>query len=155
MPLSPWSPVEARAEIPAPPEEVFDVLSNTRTYPEWLVGAQRIRAVDPEFPAPGAEFHHSVGPSEAVTVDDSSEVLEVLPPYRLELQVHVGPLRGIVDFLVAPTGGGSEVRFRERPAGRARVLLPVLRPFLHARNARSLHQLTEYLALPAATAPGP
>ncbi len=140
-----WSPVEARADIPAPPGDVFAVLSDPRTYPDWLVGAQRIRAVDPDFPKPGAEFHHSVGPTKDVTVDDSSEVLEVLPPYHLELRVSAGPMRGIVDFVVAPTSDGSEVRFRERPAGRARALLPVIRPVLHARNARSLRQLAGYV----------
>ena len=39
----PWSPVEVHAELPAPPDEVFEVLADPETYPEWLIGAQRIR----------------------------------------------------------------------------------------------------------------
>jgi uncharacterized protein YndB with AHSA1/START domain len=139
--LAPWSPVEVRRDITASPEDVFAVLAEPRTYPDWLVGAQRIRSVDPEFPAPGAAFDHSVGPAQAATIDDSSEVLAADPPHRLSLLVHAGPLRGRVDLLVLRTEDGTEVRFRERPVGWAILLTPIVRPSLHARNRESLRRL--------------
>ena len=46
--------VEVSTFLPAPPQEVFDVISDPDTYPSWLVGAKRIRHVDPDFPEQAA-----------------------------------------------------------------------------------------------------
>ena len=48
-------------QIDASPAAVFAVLVNPETYPKWLVGADRIRGVDPDWPAIGSKFHHVVG----------------------------------------------------------------------------------------------
>lgn len=140
-----FSAVEARTEMAATPDEVWRTIADPDTYPDWLVGAQRIRAVDPAFPKPGAEFHHSVGPVEAATVDDSTTATKAEPPYRLDLHVRAGPFRAAVELRVAPTAQGSEVRFSERATGPWAVAMPALRPFLHARNAESLRRLSGYL----------
>jgi uncharacterized protein YndB with AHSA1/START domain len=144
-----WSPVEVRRELAHPVEVVFAVLADPHTYPTWLVGAQRMRSVDDDFPAPGSEFHHSVGVAEA-TVDDRSEVIAVAAPHRLEMQVEVGPIHGVVELLVDDAAGGSSVRFRERPAGLAAILTPLTRPVLAARNTESLRRLDELLGQMAA-----
>lgn len=135
------SPAEARITIAASPEAVFGVLSDPRTYPDWLAGAQRIRHVDPDFPRPGAEFDHEVGPTEEATVADDSKSLVVDPPHRLQLEVHVGPITGLVDFQLEPTGQGTEVRFRESTVGRLGFAMPVLRPMIGLRNKGSLERL--------------
>ena len=93
-----YSPVEARTTIHRPRHDVFRTIADPKTYPTWLVGAQRIRHVDRAFPAPATSFDHSVGPTPEATVDDSSEVLAADPPRRLELQVHVGPVDAEVTF---------------------------------------------------------
>lgn len=139
-----WSPVEVRAEIAASPTEVFDVLAEPRTYPEWLVGAKRIRDVDADFPSKGAEFDHTVGAG-PVSIDDSTEVIDVQRPERLELRVKAGHFNGEVVFLLLPSPKGTEVRFRERPIGPPAALTPLLRPSLQARNAESLKQLRELI----------
>lgn len=145
-PLSLWSPVEVRRTVAAPRDEVFDAIADPRTYPDWLVGAQRIRHVDPSFPAPGSEFAHSVGPSDEVTVDDTSEAVAVDEDRRLVLEVRVGPVRGGVEFVLgAPTPQTTEIVLRERPIGPAVVLTPVLRPSLGARNEESLRRLDAFL----------
>jgi carbon monoxide dehydrogenase subunit G len=136
-----FSPSEARTEVAVTPEVVWAVISDPRTYPDWLVGAQRIRAVDPAFPAPGTEFHHSVGATEEATIDDTTQATHADPPFRLGLEVHAGPFEADVELLVLPSPEGSEIRFRERPKGGWIALTPVLRPFLHARNAASLRRL--------------
>lgn len=142
--LRPWRPVEVRATVHASPDQVFDLISEPRTYPDWLVGTKEIRSVDRAFPAAGASFHHSVGVG-PVTLDDSTTVVEVGPWRRLELEVHLGPVHGDVELLVLPCGDGSEIRFRERPIGLGAILTPVLRPLLAARNARSLARLGDLL----------
>lgn len=136
-----WSPVEVERLVAAPPAAVYAAVSDPTTYPRWLVGAQRIRSVDPGFPAPGTAFHHSVGPVEEATVDDRSESIAADPPHRLVLDVHVGPLDGTVEFLLSAADDGTRVVFRETPRGLPRLALPGLRPVLHARNTRSIQQL--------------
>lgn len=143
-----YGPVVVTVDVPAPAEAVYEVLADPTTYPDWLVGAQRIRAVDPDFPAPGSEFHHSVGPSSGVTVDDRTESLGAVPGRHVALDVHAGPLRGRVDFDLAPADGepGTRVRFSERPTGPLAALTPFLRPHLAARNLASLHKLRDRLS---------
>jgi uncharacterized protein YndB with AHSA1/START domain len=140
------SPVEARTEVPVAPEVVWATVSDPETYPDWLVGAQRMRSVDRDFPAPGSQLHHSVGPTKALTVDDATESTRADPPHRLELRVHAGPFQADVEMLILPSPKGSEIRFRERPSGISSVLTPFLRPILHARNVESLRRLSERLA---------
>lgn len=142
----PWSPIEVWAELPAPPEDVFDVLADPTTYPDWLVGAQRIRAVDPEFPAAGAEFEPTVGAPPTGNVEGHTQSLGADPPHRLDLEVHAGPFHGVVDFEVEPYAAGtSRVCFREAATGPLAVLTPLLRPLVYARNGRSLKRLAGYL----------
>ena len=43
------------------PDDVFAVLGDGWLYPVWVVGAARMRDVDPEWPAEGANIHHSLG----------------------------------------------------------------------------------------------
>lgn len=139
------SPVEVQGHLPSSPDAVWAVLADPYTYPDWLVGAQRMRSVDDGFPRPGTAFHHSVGPIEEATVDDRSESLDADPPHRLLLDVHIGRLEGIVEFVITPEGDGSRLVFREKPAGTMAVATPALRPLLFARNERSLRQLRALL----------
>jgi uncharacterized protein YndB with AHSA1/START domain len=139
------SPAEARITIAAPPADVYEVLSDPETYPEWLAGAQRIRHVDAAFPREGARFDHEVGPSDSVTVADDSRALIDDPPNRLQLEVHVGPVTGLVDFRLRATGEGTEVVFRESVTGRLGLAMPVLRGAIHARNKASLERLKAHL----------
>jgi uncharacterized protein YndB with AHSA1/START domain len=135
------SPAEVRLVVPAPPEAVFAVLSDPRTYPEWLAGAQRIRAVDDGFPEPGAKFEHEVGPAEATTVADDSEAVEVDAPRRLVLEVHAGVVKGEVEFELERTSDGTLVTFRERAIGPLGAAMPVLRGPIFLRNRGSLEKL--------------
>jgi uncharacterized protein YndB with AHSA1/START domain len=149
----PWSPVEVHQSIDAPRDEVFNTLTDPRTYPDWLVGAQRIRDVDQDFPTPGSKFDHSVGPTPDVTADDETKAIAVQGHRRLVLEVHVGPVKGEVEFTLKKRGDdATEVRMRERPLGPAAVLTPALRPLLAARNMASLRNLARVVAEQASAA---
>ena len=140
------SPAEVRLTVPAPPEAVFAVLSDPETYPDWLAGAQRIRQVDDDFPAPGATFDHEVGPTEATTVADDTESVAVDAPNRLVLEVHAGPMRGLVEFELERTGEGTLVTFRESTLGPLGVAMPLLRGPIFLRNRASLERLRQRFA---------
>ncbi len=139
------SPVEARTEVAAAPAEVWSTISDPTTYPDWLVGTQQIRGVDPAFPRAGSEFRHSVGPAGALTIDDSTTATHAARPHRLDLLVRAGPFRAEVEMLVVPSPKGSEIRFSERPVGVSAAFTPLIRPILHSRNAESLRRLSAYL----------
>jgi uncharacterized protein YndB with AHSA1/START domain len=145
-----YAPSTVEKVLSAPPDTVFDILAEPRTYPDWLVGAEHMRAVDPEFPRQGAEFQHSVGPTKGLTVDDKTKSLGAVEDHRLALEVHAGPFVARVDFELLPEPGGrTRVRFSERPLGVFAPLTPLLRPTLHARNSASLDRLERLVAASA------
>ncbi len=131
--------------IRAPLDIVFDVLAEPRTYPEWLVGARDIRAVDADWPAPGAQFHHRVGVAGPLTVADSTQCCRVDRPTLLELEVRVRPFgRGRVVFTLADLGDGvTEVVVDEVPIGSLRPLMALLELPTTLRNRRSLQRLAD------------
>jgi hypothetical protein len=42
-------------------QRVWDVIADGWTYSQWVVGNSRMRAVDPQWPAPGSTIRHSIG----------------------------------------------------------------------------------------------
>jgi uncharacterized protein YndB with AHSA1/START domain len=134
--------------LAAPVEVTFDVVCDAALYPEWLVGAHRIREVDDDWPMPGSSFHHSLGVGPLTLVRDRTTVLEVHPPHALVLLARIGPLGSArVRFTVTPTETGSHLAIEEVPAsGVLRALWnPLTRPAvglgLWGRNEVSLQAL--------------
>ena len=137
-----------RRFIPAPPETVWRVLADPRSYAHWVVGSKRVRDADPAWPAPGSRFHHTVGFG-PFTIDDHTESVASDPPHRLELRANARPL-GVADVVLElePTDAGTVISITENPAGIQRVLalLPPVQLLTKARNAESLARI-ERLAL--------
>jgi uncharacterized protein YndB with AHSA1/START domain len=126
---------------------VFDALADPLTYPQWLLGAKEIRAIDPTWPAPGSTFHHRVGLVGPVTLADSSSVAGIEAPNLLVLEVRARPLgRARVTFRLRASGPSTtEVAFSEETIGYAKVLAPIAGPLAIPRNQRSLDNLGRYL----------
>jgi uncharacterized protein YndB with AHSA1/START domain len=132
--------------IPAPLECVFDVIEDPTTYPEWLVGAKRIRGVDPSWPLAHSEFEHEVGGG-PLTVHDTTEITLDRRARELRLIARARPLfEADVRFELGSDAAGTMVRMSERPRGVFVVTTPFARPFVRARNERSLRRLGEYVA---------
>ena len=137
-----------------PLERVFATISDPTTYPDWLVGARAIRAVDDEWPAPGSRFHHRVGLAGPLTVADHSEVLAIEPPVHLTLEVKARPFgRARATFRLARVNGhdGTEctrITLDESVIGMAAALAPVLDASIEARNRASLNALVAKLNEP-------
>jgi uncharacterized protein YndB with AHSA1/START domain len=161
--------------LAAPIARTFAAVVDAHHYPEWLVGAQHIRQVDPAWPAPGAGFDHVVGAG-LLRVEGRTESIEIEPPHHLLLEAGVGWLgsmlvsfdlveaaadRGADDDPAAARdrsgapGAGTELTIAERPhRGIVRYLwvlggAPLLRRVLWGRNRWSVDQLTEQMGLPA------
>src|ERR671928_80528 len=97
--------LEVTRRVKATPEQVWGVLADGWLYPSWVVGASRMRAVDENWPAAGAQLHHSVGIWPAVT-NDETVCLESDPPRRFKLQAPGGAAGGGAGGLPVEGPGG-------------------------------------------------
>jgi uncharacterized protein YndB with AHSA1/START domain len=129
--------------IDAPPERVFAVLADWRSYGDWVVGSRFMRGADPGFPAAGTRFHHQVGWG-PLNLNDHTTVLEVDQPRRLVLKAKARPLgTAVVHMEMRPDGGGTHVTMREDPgdAATAFVFNPLTHLLVRGRNTESLQRL--------------
>lgn len=133
--------------VNAPPEDVWSVLADGWTYPLWVVGASRIRDVEPAWPAVGSRIHHSVGVWPAL-IDDNTEVLEMQPHELIRLRARGWPL-GEAEVLIqlSAVGTRTEVAIHEQAVAGPGVLVP--EPLkgltLKWRNSETLRRLA-YIA---------
>jgi uncharacterized protein YndB with AHSA1/START domain len=135
----------ARAEISiaAPPEVVFDVLSEPENYAYWVVGSSEIHQSDDTWPAPGSFFEHSQG-FKPVRLRDTTTVLESDRPRRLKLEARIRPFSiAEVDLRIASEGDGSRVTMIEQTTGGVARLAPgpVRDLAFKLRNLESLRRL--------------
>ena len=134
--------------VDAPIDAVATVLADPRAYDGIVVGSRRIRWFDPNWPEPGARFHHTLGAG-PVVIRDHSEVLEQELPARLRLLVHLRPLGSAeVEFRLAPDGDGTHVAVTETPTSGilAATWSPPAAAATRWRNARVLARLGEVAA---------
>lgn len=133
--------------VTAPIDRVWNVLSDGWLYPLWVVGAARIRDVDPSWPKVGSRIHHSVG-LWPVLIDDNTEVLEVEPGTVIRLRARAWILgEANVRITLAESGGGTEVSLAEEPvSGPGKwIPAPLLAGGLTQRNIETLRRLA-YIA---------
>ncbi|HEX4492995.1 MAG TPA: SRPBCC family protein [Acidimicrobiia bacterium] len=146
-----------RIDVDASPHDVFAVLTDPEAYVDWVLGAKRVRAVDPEWPAPGSRFHHAVG-APGVELKDSTKILRIEPDRVLELQARFRPLgEALVKLELEPLAGGRRTRITMREEPKGKVPQPfgfVLDIATSARNALSLRTLARLGRERAARAAG-
>jgi uncharacterized protein YndB with AHSA1/START domain len=139
--------------MPVPPVAVWEALADAGDYGYWVVGSKLIRDADPEWPAPGSKFHHTIGVG-PFKLSDHTVSLEAERPRRLKIRAKGRPVgTASVTLTLTAKDGGTVVRMTEQPDGVYSVL--ALNPLLHlltlARNSESLMRLEE-LALRKAAA---
>lgn len=139
------SVAQNETHIDAPPERVFEILSDPDNYGYWVVGSKRIRDADASFPKPGSRFHHTVGFG-PIEVDDHTSVMESRPPNLLKLKAKARPLgTAQVTMEIQSEGTGSRVTMTEDPGDTltAFVFNPLTHLFVRGRNVESLSRLRE------------
>ena len=77
--------------MPVPVDAVWAALADPSGYEYWVVGSKVIRDAEPDFPAPGTKFHHTIGFG-PLTLSDETEVLEAAPPTFLKLRAKGRPI---------------------------------------------------------------
>jgi uncharacterized protein YndB with AHSA1/START domain len=145
--------------ISAPREQVYALLSDPRTYGCWVVGSQRIRAADTDWPAPGSSFDHRVGLG-PLGLKDHTDVLAARAPELLELCARASPLPPArVRLHLTERDGGTHVVMEEAPANRWLSMLigPIGHRLLWLRNVEALRRLKAlaegHIPLPAGSLP--
>ncbi|WP_405059177.1 SRPBCC family protein [Kribbella sp. NBC_01505] len=134
---------ETERLINASVADVFAVLTDGWSYASWVVGASRIRDVDPGWPEPGHSIHHSVGVW-PLLIDDATTVLRHEPLRLLELKVRAWPTgEGKVEFEATEEDGVCHLVMREHMTKGPATLIPtqIADPILHVRNAETLQRL--------------
>ena len=125
------------------PQAVFDVLRDGWLYPTWVVGASRMRGVDPDWPQTSSKLHHSVG-SWPLLINDTTSSMEHTPPWRLKLRARAWPT-GEAEVLIeiTPSAEGCTVTMSEDAvAGPGRLVpRPIRSALLTPRNRESLRRL--------------
>jgi uncharacterized protein YndB with AHSA1/START domain len=131
--------------MPVPPEAVWDALADPGNYGYWVVGSKLIRDADPEWPAPGSKFHHTVGVG-PFKISDHTESLEAVRPGLLRIRAKARPAgTAEVTMTMIPKGGGTVVKMTENPDGLTSWLAfnPLVQLLTIGRNAESLMRLEE------------
>jgi uncharacterized protein YndB with AHSA1/START domain len=129
--------------IHASVDDVFAILTDGWSYASWVVGASRIRKVDPGWPQPGRSIHHSVGVW-PLLLNDTTTVQEYEPLRLLRLTVRAWPTgEGIVEFVATEKDGQCHLTMHEHSSKGPAALIPdpVADPILHVRNAETLERL--------------
>lgn len=132
-----------KIRVDATPEAVFDVLSDPRSFARWVVGSRKIRGADPDWPAAGTSFDHSVGLG-PFSLADSTSVRRSERPGLLKLFVRARPFtQAVVTLRMRSDAGGALVEMDEEPADwRSRIFFNALtQPLVRLRNAESLRRL--------------
>lgn len=136
-----------RCDMKCAPADVMTVLADGWLLGLWVVGASRIRAVDPSWPAAGSLVHHSVG-SWPLLLDDTTSVQEYIPGRSLRLRARAWPA-GEAQVLLEVTGTatGCRVTMTEDAVKGPALLVPkpVRSAGLHYRNVEALRRLS-YIA---------
>lgn len=135
-------------DIDAPAQAVWDVLADGWFYATWVVGASRVRGVDPEWPAEGARIHHSFGVWPTV-LSDTTHVLSSSEPSELVLKARGWPVgeAKVVLTIIPGSDESCTVAMAEDAVSGPGTLLP--RPLrqlaIGPRNVEALRRLA-YIA---------
>jgi len=104
-------------ETTASRQQVWNVIADGWTYSQWVVGNTRMRAVAPNWPAPGSKIHHTLG-IWPVVLNDESEVESCTPLEELVLLAKGRPFGGArITLRLSDTHNGSRIEMAEVPVG--------------------------------------
>ncbi|MBB2986047.1 SRPBCC family protein [Terracoccus luteus] len=137
------SGVRVQHDTSAAPEHVWSILADGWAYATWVVGASRMRRVDPTWPAQGSRLHHSFGLWPLV-IDDTTTVLTSVEPAELTLQARGWPAgEATVWVTLIPRAGGTRITIVEDVTTGPGTLVPqpVRQLAIAPRNQEALRRL--------------
>ncbi|AYJ47999.1 SRPBCC family protein [Rhodococcus sp. P1Y] len=130
-------------ETTASCDEVWRVLADGWSYAMWVVGASRIRSVDPAWPAKGSKIHHSVGVW-PVTLSDHTSSMGGHDGRELNLEARALPFgKAHITVRLHPLPTGCRIEMIEHAATAPFTVIPdsVQHALAHPRNSEALRRL--------------
>ena len=125
--------------------ELFASLVDPHIYPHWLIATKNIREVSLDWPSPGSYFKHTVGFG-PIAIPDRTTLRDVEAPHRLTLFVRARPVvEAVVHFDVTSSGKTCMLRMTETPTGIYKLIAPLTRPLIRARNDQSMQRLAAFI----------
>ncbi|MBN3510144.1 SRPBCC family protein [Mycolicibacterium septicum] len=111
------SSLTVKRDTTATRKQVWDVIADGWTYSQWVVGNTRMRAVDPNWPAPGSVIHHTIG-IWPMALNDETVVESCTPGEELVLLAKARPF-GLarIALRLSDTSSGSRIEMAEVPVG--------------------------------------
>ena len=92
--------VELAIDIHAPASQIWDVLSDPESFPDWIKGIQSVRLLTEGDYAVGTRYHVSAG-SESRSVEWTVEITGLVPNERIEFS-YSGDVEGTGGWLIEP-----------------------------------------------------
>ncbi|BBZ40124.1 polyketide cyclase [Mycobacterium conspicuum] len=118
-------------------------MANGWTYSQWVVGNSRTRAVDSQWPAPGAAIRHSIGIWPMV-INDQTTVESCTPKEELVLRAGLGWLGAArITLRLSDIPQGCHVEMIEVPVEGPMRLIPdrLTLTAIYPRNRECLFRL--------------
>ena len=128
-------------DVDAPQEQVFDIVVDTRTYPEWWTPTY-VSGESDGPPEPGSVSRVRFKGKLPFVFEATSRLVLVNRPEEFEAQVE-GDLRGVAVWTLAPRNGKVHIRFDWRVFADQpliRFLTPVLRPLFRWNHRMAISQ---------------
>ena len=110
----------------APPEQVWQIVTETARYPAWRSDVSRVEA-----PGPGQWIEHT---ADGFSTAFATAVWE--PCRRWEFRLENTSLRGRWVGEFAPQGGGTQLRFTEEVQPKRWWMGPFVKGYLKGQQAR-------------------
>jgi len=109
--------LELNAVIPATPDQVFSILSDLNQTREWMPAIQRIERLDDKPFGVGTSWRETRQAGKR-TMESTIHVVACERGSRIGLRVESSAMEGDMEFLLKPTGPGTEVQYRAQMKGR-------------------------------------
>ena len=133
-------------DVDAPQEHIFDILVDTRSYPEWWTPTY-LSGESEGPPEPGSVSRVRFKSKLPFVFKATSRLVRVNRPHEFEANVE-GDLRGVAVWTLTPRNGKVHVRFDWRVFADhplIRFLTPVLRPLFRWNHRMAIGQAVRNL----------
>jgi hypothetical protein len=130
-------------DIAASRRQVWDVIADGWTYSQWVVGNSRMRAVDPNWPAPGSTIHHSIGVW-PLLLNDETVIEKAVPTEELVMHAKGRPFGGArIILTLSDVPDGCRVTMEEYPISGIGAIMPsrLSDAAVYPRNRETLRRL--------------
>lgn len=114
--------LQLRAEIPATPDEIFSILSDVTTAPQWMPAIQKIERLDDRPFGVGTSWRETRLAGKR-TMESTIRVVACDRPSKLGLRVESDAMEGDLVFVLTPTGPGTQIQYTAQMKGRGMMRL--------------------------------